>query len=639
MNKTYLEGIDLINQENYIEAYDFFNNLVIQDDNDIMSKYYRASIDFFYIKKNKMQTYKDFECVINKKKFLSRKVIYPLICALAEEFEEYEKVIQYGQLAIKYKTVNHEMCYATLGRSYYMLGCQKNDIYYFQKSLEMFKKVNELFPDDEIDTTKSLVDVYYKLNDYDNCLRQTEKLMGSGLNDGILYYYRGMCKYQSAQTKEDYADVVDCFDKALNYNSEDDECRFYRAIAYYYLGEVEKSDEELIDLCKKINNSSFTHDLFHFYASVEEYDKIINFYDLTSVLKDVPLKFFYARVLDFYGDESQKEIGLKYFKELFDEVKHADIFDFIRGRYIINNDPEGLLEYVNSILNKSDESYPVTSLLCAKIQAYRLLKKPYDEIYNILKELTNLGDYRYEFLYNELYVNPNPDYDFLKYALKPKNSKGIDERLKASIYLYGDCPFKSDFKKVKKFIPTLLENIHHSCSLILVGRYEEIVQHDYKKAFKIYKDTYEMIYDYHNDYCNCASAFYAHALYNNFNDESDLTKSQEEAYAVIKREIKKKRYFNSSNVHYLYAYYALKNIEGFNITEAIKMLEISLTECAFDLDNLYLLYKTYSLINDEKSVYYRNLFNDSINKTNELQRKYYLSKLNDDLIYPFLNNK
>lgn len=639
MNKIYSEGINLITQESYIEAYEFFDNLVKENDKDIIAKYYRASVDFFYLKKNKIQTYKDFECVINKKKFLSKKLIYPLICALAEDFEEYENVIKYGLMAIKYKSINHEMCYSALGRSYYMLGCQKNDSYYFQQSLEMFLKVKELFPDDEIDTTKSLVDVYYKLNDYDACLNQTEKLMGSGLNDGILYYYRGMCKYHCAQSKEDYADVVDCFDKALNYNGNDEECRFYRAISYYYLDEVEKSDEELLSLYKEINNPSFTHDLFHFYASVEEYDKIINFYDLDTILKDVPLKFFYARVLDFYGDESQKEVGLKYFKELFEEVKNADIFDFIRGRYLINNNPESLLEYINSILDKSDSEFPIVSLLCAKIQAYRLMKKPYDEIYTILNELTHLGDCRYEFIYNELYVNPNPDRVFLKYAMSPKYSKGLDERLKAAIYLYGDGPFKSNSKKVKKYIPTLLRNIYHSCSLTLVGRYEEIVNRDYEKAYKIYKDAYEMIYDYHNDYCNCASAFYAHALYNNFNNESDLIKTQKEAYDIIKREIEKKKYCNSSNVHYLYAYFALKNVEGFSIHEAIKMLEISMTECVYDLDNIYLLYKAYNLIDEKKRDYYKNLFNEAMNKSSQLQCKYYQSKLNDELIYPFLNNK
>lgn len=659
MKQKYLFGINFLEQERFEEAYKYFDDLVQKDPKDLKAIYLRANIDFFHLRKNLKTTYEDMKYVVKVKPKAGRKGLFALLCVLAEEFDDYENCALYGQWAI---FNNNEFCdtlYPILGRAYYILGTQKQEEsdYYYNKSLESFLKALELFPDEKIDVYKGLVDVYYRLGKYEDCLDYTQKLMSLGVNDGILYFYRGVCNYQLAKETEDYETAIYNFDKALNYNPEDYESKYFKALALYYLGEKETSDKMILEVYNIEKNPYVLGNILHFYATIEAYDKIINFPDLENILQNVPNKFFYARVLDFFGNKDEIARGLVYYKELFKETKERDVLDLIVGRYKIDNKCEELVNYLDELLT-SEEEYPRQILKLYKMEAYRLLGYDYSKIRDIMLELIREGYYKEEYLYNELYMSPQRSEKDLYKLFKSKYYKDLDLRLKISILLYGDIASKVDHKFVNKMINNLRVQSYHPCSISLLGRIEELLNKDYEKALKIYRDGYDIIYDHYNDYCNCSAALYAHALYNGYDSSISLEEARKRAYEIILREIKKKNYCNSSNIHYLYAYFALNNVEGFSIEEAIKMLKVSRCDSIYDLDCIYLLMKCYEDIDINESSKYLGLLYQTMPQANKLQKEYYSTQmgkikmkekedgfmneteLDDDVvIYPFLNNR
>lgn len=642
MKQKYVQGIELVNEEKYQEAYDFFQELLEKDQNDVGARYYRATIDFFYLKQNLKLSYEDMKIVSIKGTKEAKKATYTLLCVLAEEFDEYDKVIEYGLLAQNNRSQYSETLYPTLGRAYYILGINaRGNEEYFKKSLDCFQKALELFPDDKIDLYKSLVDVYYRLDRFEDCLEYTQKLMSLGVNDGILYFYRGVCHFYLASEEEDYEDAIYNFDKSLNYNPDDEETTYFRALALGSIGKEEESDKILMDLYNKDKNQSLLNGIFHFYANNKKIDKIYKFKDNEEVLKNLPNKLFIAKSLDFYGDDAQRLQGLKYYKELFEETKDIDILQLIFGSYSISDDYNGMIDYAKSILALNDVEYPNEYLKETIAQSYRLSGESYEKQKELLEPLKNKGMFIDEYIYLELFINPNRDYKKLSKMIKGSFFKTIDPRLQCSILLYGDYPIKKNHKLLLKSVKLLKGVEYHSCTLTLLGRINELVFSDNKKAHEFYKKAYELIIDNCSDYCNCAAGFFAHSLINGFNDEIN----EQEAIRIILREIDKKKFTQSPNVSFIYSYLALKGTDGFSIDTAIKLLLKARFDSIYDLDCIYLLMKCYENINMEESSKYLNMFYENLNYTNQLQKEYYISKMknsqidSEELIYPFLTNR
>lgn len=645
MKEKYRVGLDLIEENKYEEAYQYFSNLVKENESDLQARSLRVNVDFFKLRLELETTYEDMKYIVNKKKKLGEKHFYPFMCVLAEDLGKYDEAVLYGEAALVNDSKFTDTIYAILGRCYFLLGTQNSgyadDCYH--KSLDYFKRALEITEDDKIDLYKGLVDVYFKLDNFEECLEYTNKLMGLGVLDGIMYFYRGMCKFYLAENKDDYEDAIYNFDKALNFNPDDDDSKCYRALSLYNFGEEEQAEKLLMELYNKDKNQSLLNAIFHLYASLEKYSKIIDFPDRESIMNNVPNKFFLARTLDFFGNDQEKEEGLKYYKELFEETKELDILHLICGAYKIKNDYQGLLNYLQELLKNNESLKNRIDELIA--QTLREMGADYSTFEPIISNLAKIGLFKEEYLYNELYINPNRNHKLLKSMVKGKYFKSLNCQMQASILLYGELDLKTNKRQMDKLIEEMSLNSYHPCYLTLIGRAFELLKQDNKTAYKFYKRAYEITKDHYNDYCNCSASFFAHMLYNGYCEEVNEEDSKRQAYEVIKTELKKKNYCNCSNVHFLYSYFALMKVEGFDISEAIKMLEISRRDSIYDLDNIYLLMKCYEFIDVNKSSEYLGLFYKVLPQANRLQRKYYLEKMkettleNDDIIYPFLNNR
>ena len=60
-------GIDLLECNEFNEAYDHFNKLLELDQKNIHARYYRAFTDFFHIRKKFQEDYLDFKYLVDKK--------------------------------------------------------------------------------------------------------------------------------------------------------------------------------------------------------------------------------------------------------------------------------------------------------------------------------------------------------------------------------------------------------------------------------------------------------------------------------------------------------------------------------------------------------------------------------------------
>ena len=244
MRKDLSIGISLSEEEKYEEAYEFFDNVIKEDSKNYDAIYFRSFIDFFHLKKNILQTYKDFKTLVDKKtKYYD--VILPLLVIICDDLGLTSEIIKYGSIAIKVDTP-----YLTDMKSIYIKALRKSNNPNSQiEALELIDSIIDEDGDALLELHLQKIDIQIKFNDLDGADKSIEKMFTVFPPNGNMYYIKG--KYLLALTSinknsEILEDAKRAFEISLQYDPKLNGSRLLLAETYALEKNIDKA-LEIID--------------------------------------------------------------------------------------------------------------------------------------------------------------------------------------------------------------------------------------------------------------------------------------------------------------------------------------------------------------------------------------------------------
>ena len=72
MAKDINVGIEMIENQDFLNAYNYFNDILKDESNNIDAKYYCAFVDFFHLRKELFNDYTYFKYLVDKKNKIQR---------------------------------------------------------------------------------------------------------------------------------------------------------------------------------------------------------------------------------------------------------------------------------------------------------------------------------------------------------------------------------------------------------------------------------------------------------------------------------------------------------------------------------------------------------------------------------------
>ncbi|MEI0567501.1 CDC27 family protein [Brachyspira pulli] len=511
------------------------------------------------------------------------------------------------------------------------------------------------------------------------------------------YFLKGIILAKRGSNSEFYDDAIFFFDRAVEINNKNYNSIYERAEWYFNKGNYRKAIENYNELLKTNNKYRLNallgkiqalHDLIienedKYYPDSQEEGKDLKevFYLLDKVIDVLginSLQYRYYRA-NLYSYQGEIRKAISEFKKILNENQESWIYEKIAELYHnyaqSDDDYREALKYLSHI-DKSEykhstfyilifsnyelKNYETTAELCKEFFEYT--HEDDEEIYYIkfiyADSLQMIGSKDYELILQNLKSCLNSQLDkatiyrsiaeILLYNMPSqyndegiymlKNAIGLNDALSYFIYakelFYGDII--DPYPELAIGIANMAFDIDNTleCALTVMGKGHELgrgIERDDKKAFETYCKAKE-IADKNNSKCSCASGLVAHCYYNGIGVDKDENK----AFEIVKDIANKKGKDSHDHIALLYAYFALKNIEGFDLKEALILFENA------DYNNLYIvmtlkrIYKRLGFHYDVKRM--SKMENKAIELAGELNMSYlrkYIRKFND--FYPILN--
>ena len=390
--------------------------------------------------------------------------------------------------------------------------------------------------------------------------------------------------------------------------------RYYRGNLYAYQGEIKKAIAEFKKILKE-NNESWLYEkiaeLYHNYAqSEDDYREALKY---LSHIEKIEYKYstYYLMIFSNYEIKNYEEtvqLCREFFEYVSDDDEEIYYIRFIYAhslQMIGSNDYELILSNLKSCLNSNlDKAVIYRSI--AKIMMYNMPKKYKDEGIYMLKKAIALNDALSYYLYSkELF--------------------------------YGDII--TPYPELAVSMANIAFNLDNTleCALTIIGKAYEIgrgANKDYNKAFEMYNKARE-ICEKSNSKCSCSNGLTAHCYYKGIGVE----KNEEMAYEIIKRTVDNLGKYSHDHVALLYSYFALNNIEGFDLIKSLTLFE----NIDQHSNNLYIImtlkriYKKLGRKYDVKRMSKMEI--KALENTGELNLNYlrkYIKNFNN--FYPILNN-
>ena len=511
------------------------------------------------------------------------------------------------------------------------------------------------------------------------------------------YFLKGIILAKRGSKSEFYDDAIFFFDRAVEINNKNYNSIYERAEWYFNKGNYRKAIENYNELLKTNNKYRLNallgkiqalHDLIienedKYYPDSQEEGKDLKevFYLLDKVIDVLginSLQYRYYRA-NLYAYQGEIKKSIYEFKKILNENQESWIYEKIAELYHnyaqSEDDYREALKYLSHI-DKSEykhstfyilifsnyelKNYEVTAELCKEFFEYT--HEDDEEIYYIkfiyADSLQMIGSKDYELILQNLksclnsqldkaaiyrsiaeimlYNMPSQYNDEGIYILK--KAIGLNDALSYFIYskelFYGDII--EPYPELSIGIANMAFDIDNTleCALTVIGKGYELgrgVERNDEKAFETYCKAKELA-DKNNSKCSCASGLVAHCYYNGIGVERDENK----AFEIVKDIVKKKGKDSHDHIALLYSYFALKNIEGFDLKEALTLFGNA------DYNNLYIImtlkriYKRLGFHYDARRM--SKMENKAMELAGELNMSYlrkYIRKFNE--FYPILN--
>ena len=643
-------GIELIENKEFIEAYNYFNEIVKENPKNIDALYYRAFVDFFHIRKDIFSDYNAFKILVDKNTKYKENVL-PLLVIAADELSLSTEVIKYGRMSLKYDNPYEQDVKNILIKAL-ALDSEINS------HLEAFKMIEEIIHDDEdapLEVYIQKADIQVKFNDLDGADKTMEEIFTRFPANAMMYFMKGRLalafskKYHNDVTlnKEYLLDAIRAFEVSLQYDNNLNGSRIILAETHALMGDIDEAFKALDGFKEAIGKDLKGEQLISFEA-----DLVVEKVKLCETTKNWELGINICNEFLENHDAWKVYYSLGYIQNVistnYDELLTA--LGNIKKAYFLSNDTFLLTDVVNinTILKRFEDNDEIIK---------EALKKEPDNglLYYLLAENTARFDYDYNTLISyydqalKLGYLDEAGYithvsflveEPLKLAKKAKKvlSKSVnksvwDKRRSAIRYLFGEFGFKQDIVKANHILEICNKmEPNEPCIQTIYARSLEFLGKN-EEAFEIYRRAYEIYLNSLHLTCNCASGYYAHCLINGIGTKPNI----ELAKKVIREGILKEKGLSASIVIYLYAYFALKDDPEFSLENALEYLSSNFAFDRYDIVRYLLTNMVCDRLN-KQHIYDEQMIKKCLKQLPKEYSKFYKANKDKNIVYPYYKN-
>ena len=646
-----IEAIKLMQENKFEEAYEEFSKLIATNPKNYEALYFRSIIDFGHLKKYFAKTLEDLSylaAIKNPYQVASSQ----LVTIMYDMNDDYDNVIVNGLKALELLDKKNDSpidlkvdIYYALARAYF----HKEATSELTKALIYIEHCfDELKEDADLEYYLLKLDILVALKKYDEAKNLIAKAQANFGNAGDLYYAKEKVSYSIALDKiangdetyvkdlEDALYYLDIFEK---YSDNSFVINLTRVEVYTTLKKYEEALKLLDSLSNEDNIVEIMIEKIKIYETSGDLDSAISMCEeYLSNCDSWKIKYSLGYLL-YAKDDSVDAIN-KCLSLQYDAYKDSNEAFVLYEICILNNK---LFKYEENyqLLKKHyragipDNDGKGAYLLAVMAQA---IGRSYDEQVDYYYE-AYLRGYIDEIEYLDEVAGLVSDPSKLTKAILQHQSdklESLDSWSKRKIgirYLYGENGYKQDFEKAKIYLELAFKELEDkACMCSTMGKFYEFKQ-DFNNAFKHYNEAFKIYNNQPYNPCNCSVGYLAHCYYKGIGVEQDIVKAKDFILSGIYAMGK-----NSSNsVIYLYAYFALKGFEDFDLKLAKELLSSTHTFDRYEVSKYVML----NQINRKLNVKDKELEITTKRCLKYLTveaKKYYKDNIKLEVSYPYLRD-
>lgn len=650
MKKTLnLEAIKLMQENKFDEAYEEFTKLINQYKNNYEAIYFRAIVDFGHLKKHFETTLEDLTHLSTFKNPYQIPSVQ-LVTIMYDMNDNHDMVIIYGQKALKLTEGQNNSpvdlkidIYYALARAYF----HKYSASDLTKALIYIDHCfDELKEDADLEYFLLKIDILVGLKKYEEAKKLIAKAQGTFGNAGDLYYSKEKVSYSIGLDKIAKGDesYVNDLEDALNY----------------------------LEIFERYSENKFVISLtrVEIYTALKKYDDAIK--ELDKLQTNENIVNIMIEKIKVYETSNNIDAAIKLCEDYL-ENNDAWQIKYSLGYLLYNKDDS--IDVINQCLSLQYDAYKDAkeSFILYEICILNNKLFRYEENYDLLKQHYRAGipesdgrgayllavmaqaigrsyDEQVEYYYESFKRNYLDEVEYidevsrlvedpsklLKLIMKHQNDP-IEEldawskRRKGIRYLYGEEGYKQDFDKASKYLSQAFKELEDkACMGSTMGKFYELKQ-DYKLAFEHYEKSFALYSKQLYNPCNCSVGYLAHCYYKGIGVEQNISKAK----SLILDGINKMGKNSSNSVIYLYAHFALKGFEDFDLSKAKELLSSTHTFDRYEISKFIMLKQLNKRLNiEDKSI------DLSIKRCLKFATKdgknYYKNNINESIPYPYL---
>lgn len=640
-------GIEMIENQEFLDAYNYFNDILKKEPNNIDAKYYRAFVDFFHIRKEIFSDYTDFKILVDKKTKYKETVL-PLLVIACDELSLSSEVIKYGRMSVKYDNPYIGDVKNLLIKSLALSNDMNNHI-------EALTLIDSMIQNDEeapIEVYLQKVDIQIKFKDLDGAEKTIQEIFTKFSANANVYFIKGKLALTNSsfssnndETSKKYLeDAINAFEISLQYDSSMSGSRLLLAECYALLGNIDKAFKSLDEFRESIGKNLKDDQLISFEA-----DLVVEKVKLCETTKNWDLGIKICEEFLDKNDSWKVYYSLGYIQNItannYDELLVA--LGNIKKAYYLNNDTFLLPDVVNlntvlkrfedndEIINEAIKKDPDNGLLYYLLaENTARLNYDYDLLINLYqkaKTLKYLDDASYITHVSFLIDNPKKLEKSAKKILKNSINYSVwDQRRSAIRYLFGEFGYKQDIEKAYQILDHCNKiEPNEPCILTIYGRSLEFMGNA-SKAFEVYKKAYEIYKKEIHMTCNCSNGYLAYSYLNGIGTDV----SKEIAKELILEGVNKDEGLSASIVIYHYAYFALLGEEKFSLEKALELLKSNFAFDRYDIVRYLFTNKICDKLNINH-YYDDSMIKKCLSQVSKEFVKYYKQNKDKNIIYPY----
>lgn len=642
-----IKAMELIQNGEFQEAYQIYSNEYEKNHHDLEALYLRSLIDFGHLRNNLNQTIADLGYLSSRK----NKYSFPSMHLLTVHYDmigDYNSVIIFGE-QVKNVLINKSEDSKLLADIYFLLSRAhyfKNTKRSVETALKYINDVIELTNEDvDLDYYLFKIDILLVLKQYDE-IEKVISIMQStfGIN-GSLYHAKQKLFYAKAvdliNTNE--VEAKDLFNQSLDnleiYAKYENDSSYVLYTKVDILTQLKKYDDALKLLTESENEENKVDILIEKIKVYETMEDILTpiklCEDFLKTSNSWKIKYSLGYLLAYTARTKESFIRIR---ELFlDAYKDCPRSFILYDLYPINNklfnfeeNYSLLKEYFNENELEGRGAYLLSMMA-------ETTSRSYDEQFAYIEQAFYL---RYiselEFLDEAMSSTSNPK-AYYKILKKYQNSKLEDldcwsKRKMGIRYLYGECGFKQNFDLAKKYLLSALDELPDvSCMQAMMGRFHEFTK-NYEEMINYYQFAHQAYLNDEYKTCNCSEGYLAHAYINGIG----VLKDEEKASKLILNAINDLGGYSSGIVIYLYTFFALKNVEGFNLEYAEELLNKTHAFKRYEITRYILLKQVLNKLN-KNSTYLNSFLKECLKYGDKNTKKYYKENIKKEISYPLFS--